>query len=72
MTNEITINIKELTLVDDNSITDCDTIRQIALISCTKNDVPDDVRSKLFMKIKKNSKYMDYIQQIWNFIIFYH
>jgi len=51
MNNEITINIEELLKADDNSITDCETIRQIALISCTKNDIPNDIHLKLIKKV---------------------
>lgn len=52
MSNEITINIEELLKVDDNSITDYETIRQIGLLSCTRNNVStDDIRA-LNKKVK--------------------
>lgn len=57
MSNEITINIEELLKVEDNSITDFDTIRQIGLLSCTKNDVSKEDRTTLYGKIKKEFRY---------------
>lgn len=47
MNNDITINIGELRKVPDNSITDAETIRQIALYSIREND------DSLISKIKK-------------------
>ena len=57
MTNEITINIDELLKVEDNSITDCETIRQIGLLSCTRNNVSEDDRKILYKKIKRQFEY---------------
>ncbi len=51
--NNITINIEELLKVDDDSIRDSETIRQIGLLSCTKNDIPEKVKTILYGKIKK-------------------
>ncbi len=50
--NKITIDIEELLNADDNSITDYETIRQIGLLSCTVNDVPDVVKNRLYKKVK--------------------
>lgn len=52
MSNEITINIQELLKVEDNSITDFETIRQIGLLSCTVNTVSDTDRRTLYKKVK--------------------
>jgi 2-phosphoglycerate kinase len=57
MTNEITINIEELLKVDDDSITDYETIRQIGLLSCTKNDISKDDRQTLYRKVKREFQY---------------
>ena len=58
MDNNITINIEELLKVEDNSITDYDTIRQIGLLSCTKNDVPDEIKNILYKKVKSEFQYI--------------
>lgn len=58
MTNEITINIDELLKVEDNSIVDYDTIRQIGLLSCTVNDITDDVKHILYKKVKRELQYI--------------
>lgn len=58
MNNEITINIEELLKVEDNSITDYETIRQIGLLSCTKNDISKDNRQILYRKVKKEFQYL--------------
>jgi hypothetical protein len=50
--NKITIDIEELLNVDDNSISDYETIRQIGLLSCTVNDVSDVVKKQLYKKVK--------------------
>lgn len=57
MTNEITINVDELLIVDDNSITDYETIRQIGLLSCTKNDVSEQDKQTLHKKVKREFQY---------------
>jgi len=51
MNNEITINPEEILLLPDNSITDSETIRQIALYSIKYNDI------SLNGKIKKEYEY---------------
>jgi len=57
MDNEITINVEELLKVDDNSITDYETIRQIGLLSCTKNDVSKEDRKMLYDKVRREFQY---------------
>lgn len=66
MDNEITINIEELLKVEDNSITDSETIRQIGLLSCTKNEVPKEDRHILYKKIKNGFEYMGLYPHIMN------
>ncbi len=51
MDNEITIDPKEILLLPDNSITDSETIRQIALYSIKNNDI------SLNYKIKKEFEF---------------
>ncbi len=58
MNNEITINIEELLRVDDNSITDYDTIRQIGLLSCTRNNVSNSDKQILYKKVKREFSYL--------------
>lgn len=57
MNNEITIDIDQLLTVPDNSIDDYETIRQIGLLSCTRNDVPDETRRILNRKINSMFAY---------------
>ena len=57
MKNDITINIDELLLVEDNSITDCETIRQIGLLSCTRNNVSEEDKNKLAEKVKREFQF---------------
>lgn len=54
MNNEITLNIEETLKLDDNSITDAETIRQIGLITTNfKLKISDDERYQLARKVKK-------------------
>lgn len=55
--NQITINIDELLAVEDNSITDYHTIRQIGLLSCTENKISKDIREALYKKVKREFQY---------------
>ncbi len=53
MDNEITLNIEEILKLDDNSITDAETIRQIGLITTNfKLKLSDDERKQLARKVK--------------------
>jgi hypothetical protein len=58
MKNEITINIEELLKVEDNSITDYETIRQIGLLSCTVNNISKEIKQILYKKVKNEFQYM--------------
>ena len=54
MDNEITLNIEETLKLDDNSITDAETIRQIGLITTNfKLKISDDERKRLGRKVKR-------------------
>jgi len=57
MSNEITINVEELLKLEDGTITDCETIRQIGLLSCTQNDVGEEDRMKLDRKVNSLFSY---------------
>lgn len=68
MDNKITINVEELLKVDDNSITDYKTIRQIGLISCTRNDISVDDHKKLNRKVKREFLYLGLYPYVMNSI----
>ena len=53
----ITIDIEELLKVDDNNITDSETIRQIGLLTCTSNDISYEDRIKLCKKVNNNFQF---------------
>lgn len=57
ITNEITINIEEILLLDDNSITDYETIRQIGLAQTKWNFLDRNTSIALGKKIKKELMY---------------
>lgn len=57
ISNEITIDMKELLNVEDDSITDYEIIRQIGLLSYTKNDISENDRKSLIRKVKKEFQY---------------
>ena len=58
MDNNITIDVKQLLKVDDNSITDYETIRQIGLLSCTPNNVSYEDRITLYKKVKREHEFI--------------
>jgi hypothetical protein len=58
MDNNITIDMTQLLKVDDNSITDYETIRQIGLLSCTSNNVSSEDRITLYKKVKRGYEFM--------------
>lgn len=66
MNNDITINIEELLKVEDDSITDYEIIRQIGLLSCTKNEVSKEDKHILYKKIKKGYEYMGLYPTVMN------
>lgn len=57
MTNEITLNIEETLNLLDNSITDPETIRQIALLSLDNTKSTREIKNKLIDKIKSGYEY---------------
>jgi len=48
---------EDLLTVDDNSITDYETIRQIGLLSYVQNSITNDTKSLLYKKVKREYQY---------------
>ena len=58
MDNEITLIIEETLKLDDNSITDSETIRQIGLITTNFGlKISDDERKELARKVKREYQF---------------
>lgn len=59
MDNKITLNIEETLKLDDNSITDNETIRQIGLITTNFGiKISNDERKQLARKVKKEYQFV--------------
>jgi hypothetical protein len=56
--NEITINIQDLLELPDNSIVDYETLRQIGLLSCQKNNISRYDLYSLYRKVCNGFEYM--------------
>lgn len=58
MDNEISLNIEETKKLDDNSISDSETIRQIGLITTNFGlKISDDERKQLARKVKRKYQF---------------
>lgn len=66
MTNEIIVNIEELLSLPDNSVDDCETIRQIALLSLDNTKSTNEIKNKLIDKIKMGYEYCGLYPHVLN------